>query len=151
MLHSLPHLLVDDAVRAVALQGRGGVTLAELWPLVPRATDDACRSFIWAQLRVHPSISLACAGRTEAQTKQMTSAEAVQVRLTADTALRAWLYAPRDGEVELTKEMNEVLDVLASRGNVGIFQSTLTKIIGARAPSRGAPHPVPGCGIHVEP
>ena len=143
MAGHLPALLLQDAVHAVALHGRDGVVLDDLWPMLTRLAPADCtatRAFVWRHLRQHRELGLSLDGRTAAQVGALELDEAGGVRLTASNALRMFLYGPREndaalsgGGLALTADHERVMDEVAKGGSDGVLQNALTRSVGVPA------------------
>ena len=124
--------LVGDALHAIALSGKQGVLLVELFPLLLRCRDDEhIQAFVWKQLRMHPQVALSADDGNSRPTtlKKLELADAQQVRLTASEALRAWTMGVRESEEDdgLPKfpsaDVQKVLEVTAAVLRRGIMQN----------------------------
>lgn len=136
-MQSTPHLLVNEALQAIALQGHVGVRVDALWPLLPRVgADAAARSFLWKHLCSHTQVSVSLGGRTVEQVRALALLDASDVLLKASNSLRAWVYGTRDGCDECmtpNADMTKVLEELARHGSRGVLQNQLTKDVGIPA------------------
>ena len=117
-----PLAFLRDALQTVALQGRQGVRVDALWPLLPSvgdvrpAADQHVRRWLWTQLKGHEEMSVSLAGHTVVQIRALTLEEAGGVLITASERARMWMYGVRDGSDESlnpSEDMMKVIEELA--------------------------------------